>query len=277
MGEAAQWPRLLLKPAMTIAPQIAARYIQIELTTVCNYACFYCAGRDMPQRHMAMAVFEQIMARLPAPEGGAATVSLQGEGEPTLHPQFWDMVHAVRAKGHRTYTITNGTRVDAARFEQGFDSVGVSIDTLDAQEAERIGRFNLPKVLSHLEDLLAAMGPERVAVHTVSYGQAIEPLVAHLKQLGLRRHIVQPLQVKDDYAKRYTAQPVLQRLAPPPPTQFRCGFLEAPRMRYFDIDGREMPCCFIKDTSGYTSIDDLRQSLAVRQIPRPCAGCRELR
>ncbi|MGC4061476.1 MAG: radical SAM protein [Aquabacterium sp.] len=258
---------------------ISSRYVQIELTTICNFACFYCAGRDMPQRHMDMAVFQRIIDQLPPASNGIVTVSLQGEGEPTLHPRFWDMVDAVRAMGHQTYTITNGTRVDTALFEAGLSSVGVSIDTVDPQEAERIGRFNLPKVLANFEALLQAMGPQRVVVHTVHYGQAVAPVQAYLRGLGVHRHIVQPLQVKDDYAKRYAdeAQAVLRHLAPPPVTQFRCGFLDTPRMRFFDIEGREMPCCFIKDASVYQSIDDLRQQLAVRQIPPACAGCRELR
>jgi len=254
---------------------IQSRYVQIELTTICNFACFYCAGRDMPQRHMDMAVFMQIVSRLPHAAG--VTVSLQGEGEPTLHPQFWDMAEAVLAKGHQTYTITNGTRVDVAQFDASLSTVGVSIDTFDPEEAERIGRFNLPKVLANFEALFKVMGPDRVTVHTVSYGQPTAPLVNYLRGLGVRRHIVQPLQVKDDYAKRYTEQAILKQLAPPPVTHFRCGFLDAPRMRFFDIDGREMPCCFIKDASLYKSIDDLRQELAARQIPPACAGCRELR
>lgn len=205
------------------------------------------------------------------------TVSLQGEGEPTLHPQFWDMVDAVRSKGLPTYTITNGTRVDVAQFDAGFTSVGVSIDTVDAQEAERIGRFNLPKVLANFEALFKVMGPERVAVHTVQYGQPIDHLRAYLRSLGVRRHLVQPLQVKDDYARRYADQPALKLLVPAPIQHFRCGFLDTPRMRFFDIDGLEMPCCFIKDASVFVSIDDLRQKLAGRQIPPACAGCRELR
>lgn len=253
----------------------ASRYIQIEVTTVCNFDCYYCAGRDMPQRHMAMPVYEQIIERLPQHAG--ITVSLQGEGEPTLHPQYWDMVRAARERGHQTYTITNGTRVDVAQFQAGINAVGVSIDTLDAAEAERIGRHNLPKVLANFEALLRAMGPQRVFVHTVRYGQDLAPLVAWLNALGVQRHIVQPLQLKDDYARRYAEQPIVLHRQPPALQHHRCAFLDAPRMRYFNIDGVEMPCCFIKDASVYTSIDDLRDTLARKQVPAACTGCRELR
>lgn len=254
---------------------VQSRYIQIELTTICNFACYYCAGRDMPQRHMDWPVFEGIVAALPPRSG--ITVSLQGEGEPTLHPRFWDMVDAVRCSGNDTYTITNGTRIDVDRFASGLTAVGVSIDTLDPDEAERIGRYNLPKVLANVEALLQAMGPERVVVHTVRYGQPLEPLLAYLRGLGVRRHIVQPLQVKDDYARRYADQPVVVHRPTPTLLHYRCGFLDAPRMRFFNIDGVEMPCCFIKDASVFQSIDDLRQTLALRQVPPACTGCRELR
>jgi hypothetical protein len=47
-------------------------------------------------------------------------------------------------------------------------------------------------------------------------------------------------------------------------------------MRYYDIEGREMPCCFIKDVSTFTSIDALADSLLQGVVPPPCAGCREI-
>ncbi|MFT3859461.1 MAG: hypothetical protein QM742_18835 [Aquabacterium sp.] len=153
----------------------------------------------------------------------------------------------------------------------------MSVDTLDPEEAERIGRHNLPKVLANVEALLAAMGPDRLAIHTVHYGQDIAPLQAWLRDRGVHRHIVQPLQIKDDYARRYAAQPVIVHRPRSLPQQYRCSFLDTPRMRYFDIDGLEMPCCFIKDSSVYSSIDDLQRTLAQRQVPKACSGCRELR
>jgi MoaA/NifB/PqqE/SkfB family radical SAM enzyme len=262
---------------------ISARMAQIEVTTICNFDCYYCAGREMAQRHMDMAVFERVLAQF-VPSTGM-TVSLQGEGEPTLHPAFWDMARAVRARGLRVTTITNGSRVDAAQFARGLHRVGVSVDTFDADEARRIGRYNLPKVLANLELLVQAMGPARITVHTVQYGQDLEPLQAYLKALGVQRHIVQRLQVKDDYVRHYKPQSggdgtrpvVMVPRAAPALERYSCSFLDTPRMRYFDIEGREMPCCFIKDASVYTSIDDLRQTLARRLVPPACAGCRELR
>ncbi len=108
------------------------KYVQLEITTRCNYACFYCAGRDMPQQDMAWDTFAGIVDAIAEP---GATVLLQGEGEPTLHPRFWDRVAYVRSKRHRTYSIINGSRVDVPRIARLFPQIGISLDTLDAAMA----------------------------------------------------------------------------------------------------------------------------------------------
>lgn len=267
-------------------PQSYPLMVQIELTTLCNFDCFYCAGRQMDQRHMAYEAVCGLLDALPMAPGG--TVSLQGEGEPTLHPRFWDLVRRVRERGWHPYTITNGSRVDAARFAALFPRVGLSLDTVDPQEASRIGRHNLRKVMRNLRALVSAMGPERVVVHTTLYGQPTQALRDYVRGLGIVRHIAQPLQPKADYVRRYD----LQRLAPavskgtpaasrvwvaPRPKAYTCKYLERPLMRYFNLDGVEMPCCFIKDASAYRSIPDLRETLARRQVPAACRGCAELK
>lgn len=241
---------------------------QIEVTTHCTFTCFYCAGRDMAQRHMEWPVFEKILANIPS---GLHDVSLQGEGEPTLHPRFWDMVTGVKARGFVPTTITNGYEIDTARMAAELPSVAVSIDTLDEAEASRIGRLKLPRVLASLDRLLAAMGPERIRIMTVDYGQDLSALRAYLRQKRLHQHIVQPLQRKDDYARRYP-----ERVSAAGRYHYHCHFLHAPVMRFYDINGLELPCCFIKDSTGFRSIDALAADLAQRVVPQPCAGCREI-
>lgn len=59
--------------------------LQVELTTRCNFDCFYCAGRAMPQADMTLAGYTSILDGHIARYGVPQVVSLQGEGEPTLH------------------------------------------------------------------------------------------------------------------------------------------------------------------------------------------------
>ena len=58
-------------------------------------------------------------------------------------------------------------------------------------------------MLQRFEALVKAMGAPRVLVHTVAMGQDLQPLLTYLETLGVKRHIVQLLNSKDDYAYRY--------------------------------------------------------------------------
>lgn len=251
-------------------------YSQLEITTRCNFACFYCAGRDMQQQDMAWDTFTGIVDAIAQP---GSTVSLQGEGEPTLHPRFWDMVAYVYSKRHTPYSIINGSRVDAARIARLFPQIGVSLDTLDAAVAEKIGRFNLSKVLANLEALCAAMGPERIVLMTVNLGQPLDALRAWAQQRGFASHIVQPLKTKADYARRYEHHLVRSPCtgSVEAATARTCRFLHQDLMRYYTVNGLALPCVFIKDTVGIESIAGLRSALQQGSVPKGCAGCDELR
>lgn len=241
---------------------------QLEITTHCNYGCFYCAGRDMKQQHMTWDLFERLLAGVPA---GDHVVSLQGEGEPTVHPRFWDMVDAVRRRGLRPFTITNCSHVDAARFAASFPTFAVSIDTLDPAEAERIGRYKIDRMLKNLDDLCAEIDPGRIHIMTVDYGQPLEAVREFARTRGFG-HTVQPLQAKDDYAERYP-----DRIAARPrPYTYRCRYLDQPLRRYYDVEGREYPCCYIKDHRRHEPIETLRSKMAAHQMPAACEGCHEV-
>ena len=243
-------------------------FVQIEITTKCNFECFYCAGRHMKQENMPWTRFEEVLAKLGA---FSHTISLQGEGEPTAHPEFWRMIDRLIALGHKPYIITNASLIDAHRANIKFQTIGVSLDTLDEAEAHRIGRYKLYNVLRRVHELVEAMGAERVIVHTVAYGQDIEPVSAFVRSLGAK-HLIQPIQAKPDYSKHYGGEL---------PVTFwhhkkRCRYLELPLMRYFSVDGREAPCCYIKDMSVFDTAQRLRTELAGGRVPAACMGCREI-
>jgi MoaA/NifB/PqqE/SkfB family radical SAM enzyme len=242
-------------------------FVQIEIGTRCNYQCFYCVGRDMPQRYMEWELFTAILKR--ESKYPVERVSLQGEGEPMMHPQFWDMVDAIRGQGLVPYTITNGSLLDAPRVAAAFPAIGISIDTIDSEYAEKIGRFKLHRVLRNLDALLGVLSPGRIIIHTVDMGQPLEPLKQFLRQRGITQHMIQPLQPKADYAKRYSEGESPSWGA----CTYRCRFLDAPLMRYYDITGLELPCCFIKNTTDFVSSEQLRQQLKGRTVPTCCQGC----
>lgn len=245
-------------------------HYQLEITTRCNFDCFYCAGRDMPQKDMSWDTFTKIVLAIP---GKGFSVWLQGEGEPSLHPQFEAMARYVRQHGHHPYTILNGSRVDAQKLPILFPTIGLSVDTLDEACAHQIGRYNLPKVLKNIDLLSQVMQPKRINIMTVDMGQPLDALRSWAVERGFGRHIVEALSPKTDYARRYTVNS--QAIMPSRPSS--CAFLQRDVMRFYTWMGKELPCCFIKNTNAFTTVNDLRSRLAKGDILGCCAGCTQLR
>lgn len=204
---------------------------------------------------------------------GRHVVSLQGEGEPTMHPRFWDWAEHLRKAGYIPYAITNGSRIDAELANRHLPNLGISLDTVDEIEANRIGRLKLDCVLRNVDALLKSLGPKRLIIHTVNYGQSMDSLLDYLRAHRLTQHIIQPIQPKSDYARRYQNHPVKPLVKRAAGT---CRYLSRPLMRYFDVNGKELPYCFIKDTRDFPGVDVMRQLMSRGHVPTVCDGCSEI-
>lgn len=240
---------------------------QFEITTRCNFTCFYCAGRAMHQGDMPFEMFDGLLTAHVHRYGAPGVVSLQGEGEPTLHPDFFRMAGRVREIGSEPYTITNGTYHHPARFVNVFSRVGVSVDTLDAAAARQIGRHNLPRVLGFIE----ALAPHvRVVIHSIARRKATAQIAQWCQQRGFQ-HVVQPLQTKADYSYLYPTQ---TRGEPAASGRFSCSYLAHHPMRYYALSGAELPCSFIKDLTRYPGLPSMLCHQNEGTRPPCCSGCR---
>jgi len=85
----------------------------IEINSACNLACPVCFAdaEDVHGKHLPLEVIEGMLDALVASEGEPDLVQLSG-GEPTLHPQFFDILDAVKRRPIRHVMInTNGVRI----------------------------------------------------------------------------------------------------------------------------------------------------------------------
>src|SRR6476646_4316932 len=85
----------------------------IDITDNCNLTCPVCFADSSPsrQRHLPLKTIERILDVLVASEGEPDLVQLSG-GEPTVHPEFFEILDAVRARPIRHVMInTNGIRI----------------------------------------------------------------------------------------------------------------------------------------------------------------------
>jgi len=132
-------------------------WIQVEVTTHCNAACFYCPRtvyRDRwPNRHLPLETFKKLLPAF----SQTGLVYLQGWGEPFLHPDFFTMAALAKDAGCRVGTTTNGMLLDIPRMERLVE-LEVEVVALSlAGTNEKNDRFrqgtSLERVLAALESL----------------------------------------------------------------------------------------------------------------------------
>lgn len=124
-------------------PVPTVRRLQVEVTGACNLACRMCLVRYRPKLDRGEASFPldrfvALLDRLPRLE----EVTLQGLGEPLLHPDLVEMVAAASARGLRVGFNTNGTLLTHTKIDALLDAgptwVHVSVDGADAETFEAI-------------------------------------------------------------------------------------------------------------------------------------------
>jgi sulfatase maturation enzyme AslB (radical SAM superfamily) len=94
-----------------LSPDSLRRRIVIELTNICNLHCSYCLRDELalyqiPAHFFSLSLLERIL-REARDSAGVAEVSFTG-GEPSLHPQFEQVLATVEALGLRAGFVTNG-------------------------------------------------------------------------------------------------------------------------------------------------------------------------
>ncbi len=143
--------------------------VQIEPVGQCNLRCVMCLirfRRDGPpfgsSAFMRMGLFTQLVDQFPA----AASLHLQGLGEPLLHPRIFEMVAYAVRRGMSVTTNSNLLLLDRERAEacvrSGLAWIRVSIDGASAETYEAIrSGARLGVVLEHVRLLQRAK--ERLA------------------------------------------------------------------------------------------------------------------
>jgi radical SAM protein with 4Fe4S-binding SPASM domain len=125
-------------------PEICARpyYVQFEVTTHCNLACYMCVRHEAIRepRHLAYDDFVRTFDQVRAPK-----VALSGTGEPLLHPEIVRMIAYARSRGAAVHIPSNGTLLGRPGMAEGLVEAGltlmkISIDAATARTYAAIRR-----------------------------------------------------------------------------------------------------------------------------------------
>jgi MoaA/NifB/PqqE/SkfB family radical SAM enzyme len=130
-------------------------FLQVEPTTRCNFTCGFCCGRHMDQSDQSWDDFQAALDAFP----GLRHLEIQGEGEPLLHPRFFEMATLAKARGIKTSTITNGSLIGRRIQEildSGISSLMVSIESADTEAFRAIRGGRLEDVTDGITALIQA-------------------------------------------------------------------------------------------------------------------------
>jgi radical SAM protein with 4Fe4S-binding SPASM domain len=139
-------------------------FVQIEPVGQCNLRCQMCPiifRKDGPP-HGPLAFMDfDLFTRIVDEMSRGSEVHLQGLGEPTMHPRFFEMVRYAVDRGMIVSTNSNLTLLRRAKAEDciasGLEWLHISIDGATPETYEAIRkRARLDRVLENLENLLAS-------------------------------------------------------------------------------------------------------------------------
>ncbi|MEK8023558.1 MAG: radical SAM protein [Candidatus Hydrogenedentota bacterium] len=208
---------------------------------ICSFDCIYCElGRT------TMAMPEMVRASFPEPNALITelnsvlddladqtpdTLTLTGNGEPTMHPSFEEIAAAVldvRAKRIPDATVavlTNGTYIDKPAIARALDAVDVVMLKLDAGTPESMDRIDVPLVSWNPDRVVRASKKLRRVVIQALF---LEGAVKNTDDAEVERWIALLREIKPESVVIYT----LDRVPPEP------GLRPAPRSTLDSIGRR---------------------------------------
>lgn len=109
--------------------------VELSLTDTCQLKCIWCSDKDLRERETATMTTASIFRLVDDLQAnGTRGVVIEGGGEPTLLPDFDEVVSYIHKKGLGVGLITNGVRRLAPETVSRLEWVRVSLDAGSPQE-----------------------------------------------------------------------------------------------------------------------------------------------
>lgn len=177
-------------------------FLRIGLTDRCNLKCEFCPRDEYFEAiGGGKGVFLSLenLRKLEPAIAAARKVSLTGFGEPTVHPQFFEIVDYIcrTCSAERPICIiTNGTTLSerhAHALAGRIGSIAVSLNAATSETYRQVAHFDLNKVTSKIRNFARALPEQdrrRVALHFVVNGEVMHEMPAFVRlthELGLSR------------------------------------------------------------------------------------------
>lgn len=176
--------------------------VELHLTDICNLKCEWCTDKELRKNGAVMDL--QVIERLFREFWRHGTgVTLEGGGEPTLHPEFHKVTEIGKNNSLDMGLITNGT-VDISESISRLRWARISLDSSTREEyKQEKGVDCFDRVLANLEKMSAARNPEETflgigyVLTTRNQSRLIE-LVKQLDSIGIDYIYLRPVEEAED-------------------------------------------------------------------------------
>lgn len=171
---------------------------ELHLTDVCNLKCEWCTDKELRRNGATMDM--QIVGELFSQFGRHGTgVTLEGGGEPTLHPHFREIIRSGRRQHVDMGLISNGT-VDISDCINGLKWIRISLDAStrgEYQQEKGVDCFD--RVMENLAGMSEARNPQDTylgvgyVLTTRNQGNLLE-LIRRLDEIGVDYIYLRPVE-----------------------------------------------------------------------------------
>ena len=178
-------------------------HIHIEPTNACNLRCIHCHHHSGSRKSgkftrklgvMKMSIYRKIIDEIAHLK---CQITLNCQGEPTLHPKLISMIEYAKNSGLRVSLLTNGSRLNKKLsrqlIESKLDRIVFSFDAVDKDLYEQIRvRGNYEKVSSNILNFIE---------NNERFGHPVFVCMSIIVQEKTRHHI-------DDYKAFFSNKPI---------------------------------------------------------------------
>jgi len=259
--------------------------VDIDLTNICNQDCFYCnsaehrAAQPVQKKHTAyIALLDKLSswrAHTPNSYGTLHSITYPGGGEPTLLPDYEQVLEHTVDLGFLTSLTTNGTKLDrmianmpVAKIQR-LQWIGIDIDAGTEDKYEQIRRSikgsPFKQVISNATELVkmgATVDLKALINQYNNDAQSLEELFMVAKQVNSRLLYLRPTILNGQAFEFSELLPTIEALSAKYAMQVKLNFSKSQPRTYtrchqmyqfpvFCADGNIYTCCDNKGNSRF--------------------------
>lgn len=172
--------------------------VELHLTDCCNLCCEWCTDKEL-RKNGAVLDLEIIRKLFREFWRHGTGITLEGGGEPTLHPDFREVLKIGKDANVNMGLITNGS-VDISDCVDRLSWVRVSLDSSTKEEyIKEKGRDCFEHVLDNLKKMSSARVPRQTFIGvgyvlTTRNQNSLIELVKHLDSMGVDYIYLRPVE-----------------------------------------------------------------------------------